>query len=406
MKKIIKLSMSLVVLLSLLIGCKEEYMHEPGVLDGSVPSVISDVEVTPLNGGVKITYRIPEDKDVLYVKAVYTNAKGEIKNVKSSMYKNELIILGLNSVTEQTVKLYAYDRSENASKPYQISFTPLTSPVKVIGKSMEITEDFGGARYYWKNENQAPISILLFSKNKRGEMELAETIYTSQSEQKFSIRGYDTIPTIFAAVVRDRYDNFSDTIYAKTADKKVTPLWEEKLDKKKFKKIILSNDTNWDAWEGDYTNFYDDNTEEPSIIHSNSSVFPQIFSIDLGQVVKLSRMKVYQRQTDGFAYTHGAPKKFTIYGAKELPADGSLEEGSGWIELRDCEIIKPSGLGMGKRTDEDMDAFRAGHEFSFDNAPPLRYFRISFTENWDGASYIGAAEMTLWGTVLETVEED
>ncbi len=406
MKKIIKLSMSLVILLSLLISCKEEYMHEPGFIDDNAPAAITDVEVVPLHGGVLINYKIPKDKDVLYVKAVYTNAKGELKDVKSSIYKNQIVILGLNDVTERTINLYAYDRSENASKPYAVSFTPLTSPVKLIGKSMEITEDFGGARYYWKNEERAPISILLFSKNKRGEMVLAETIYTSQSEQKYSIRGFDTIPTIFAAVIRDRYDNFSDTIYAKTEDKTLKPLWEEKLNKKKFKQLILENDTNWDAWEGDYANFYDDNTEEPSIIHSNSSVFPQIYSIDLGQVVKLSRFKIYQRQKDAFAYTHGAPKKFTVYGAKDLPADGSLEEGSGWIKLRDCEIIKPSGSPGNKKTDEDMDAFRAGHEFSFDDAPPLRYFRIAITENWDGAAYIGAAEMTLWGTIVETVDED
>ncbi len=410
MKKIIKINIIVAVFLSLLTACKEDYTHEPGLVDGNSPAAISDVEVIPLHGGVKITYKIPKDKDVLYVKAVYTNSKGETKDVKSSLYKKEVVILGFDDVAERTVKLYAYDRSENQSAPYEVSFTPLTPPIEVIKQNMKITTDFGGARFAWENKEKAPISILLLAKSDRGEMEVVETVYTSQSEQNYSIRGFDTIPRVFAAVIRDRYDNFSDTIYATTPNKMLKPLWEEEIDKKKFQKLILANDTNWDAWEGDYTNFYDGSLDHPSIIHSSGShPSPQIFSIDLGQVVKLSRLKIYQRSAteEHFAYTHGNPKTYTLYGAKELPkkADGSvedsLEEGKGWIKLRDCESIKPSGSPLGTNTDEDMDHFRAGDEYTFDNAPPLRYFRIAFHKTWDGAGYMTAAEMTLWGTIVK-----
>lgn len=400
MKKIINITALVVLSFFMLTACEEDFDHKPFVSNNNSPKAITDVEVTPLHGGVKLIYNIPNDKEILYVRAEYTNSKGEKKNVKSSAYKNSLTILGYGNVAEQKVNLYTVNRSETLSEPYQISFTPLEPPVNVIKNSMDITTDFGGARYTWINEERTPISILLLSKSDRGDIEVKETVYTSQSEQSFSIRGFDTIPRLFAAVIRDRYDNFSDTIYAKTPNRMLTPLYEEKINKSKFQKLILANDTNWDAWEGDYTHFYDDKID--NFIHSQGNhPAPQIFSIDLGQVIKPSRFKIYQRSLneEHFAYTHGNPKTYVVYGAKELPEGDSLEEGSGWIKLRECESIKPSGSPIGTNTDEDMDHFRAGDEFTFEDAPSIRYFRIAFYKTWDGAGYLAASEFTIWGSV-------
>src|SRR3546814_9614526 len=67
--------------------------------------------------------------------------------------------------------------------------------------------------------------------------------------------------------------------------------------------------------------------------------------------VKLSRFILHQRQNTGFAFSHGNPKKFTVYGAKELPADdGNLDN---WIKLRDCESVKPSVLPIGQMRSEE-----------------------------------------------------
>ncbi|SHJ33177.1 protein of unknown function [Arenibacter nanhaiticus] len=396
MKKIFSL---LFVCLLLVVACEEDYEHTPITIDGEAPAGVENVQFTPVYGGFRITYDLPKDSDLLYVKAVYNNSKGEQVETRSSGYTNKIEILGFGDTEEKTITLIAVDRSENASKPVSFTGNPLTPPVKIIEQNLAITQDFGGAKFHWVNEEKTPISISLFAENDKKELEEVRTIYTSQSETSFSLRGYESVEQKFAAVIRDRYDNFSDTIYPATPNKMIIPLFEERLDKKQFKKLILANDTNWDAWEGDYTNFYDDDMK--SIVHTQGDrPNPQIFSIDLGVVVKLSRFTLYQRLSHGslHAYTHGNPKKYTVYGAKELPADPENLEN--WILLRECESIKPSGLPIGQNTDEDIDHLNAGDEYTFDEAPEIRYFRLAVHETWDGAGYINASEITFWGNII------
>ncbi|GGK47954.1 DUF4959 domain-containing protein [Gramella jeungdoensis] len=397
MKYLIKL---LTVSIVFILCACEENQHEPIFSDKTIPSVIENVIVTPINGGLDIKYDLPNNSDLLYVKAVYTTTKGEEAEVKASSFNNKLQILGFGDTTEKTVRLYSVDRSENTSKPITVSGAPLTPPVTIIQESMEITPDFGGARFTWENALNTPISIELMSTNELGELETIETVYTKQTATKSSLRGYESVPRLFAAVIRDRYDNYSDTIYAKTPDKLVVPLFEQRLDKTAFKKVVLENDDNWDAWEGDYWNFFDD--EMTSIVHTQGDKpRPSIMTVDLGANVTLSRFTVHQRLSHGtiHAFAHGNPKTYKVYGAKELPGmDGNLDD---WILLKDCESIKPSGSPLGTNTDEDIDHLWAGDEYTFDEAIEIRYFRFAVFSTWDGAGYINASEMTFWGNIVE-----
>lgn len=391
---------AIISMILIFVGC-EEHQHGPLITDDSIPSVIKNVVVTPVNGGLTISYDLPNDSDLLYVKAIYTTTKGEEAEVKTSSFGNVIEILGFGDTKERTVKLYSVDRSENNSEPITVKGTPLTPPVFLIQEKMEITADFGGARFTWENDLKTPITIELLTENDlTGNLETVETVYTEQSAARSSLRGYESEPRLFAAVVRDRYDNFSDTIYAKTADKLLTPLFEERIDKTKFKKVILDNDDNWDAWEGDYWNFFDD--EITSIVHTQGDQpRPSILTVDLGATVTLSRFTLFQRASHeaAHAFTHGNPKTYTVYGSKEIPGqDGNLDD---WIKLKDCESIKPSGSPLGTNTDEDIDKFWAGDEFTFEDAIEIRYFRIAIHSTWDGAGYINASEMTFWGNVVD-----
>ncbi|MCK0158033.1 DUF4959 domain-containing protein [Cellulophaga sp. F20128] len=398
MKHLIKLIIVPVVLV--LFAC-EEYQHGPLATDSSIPSIIENVSITPINGGLSIDYDLPSDSDLLYVKAIYTNSKGVEAEVKTSAFNNKIEILGFSDTSERTVKLYSVDRSRNNSEPVTVSGSPLTPPVFMVQETMAITSDFGGARFTWENELNTPITIELMTTNPvTGRLETVETVYTEQSATRSSIRGYESVPRLFAAVIRDRYDNFSDTIYAPTPDKLLTPLFEQRLDKSKFEKVVLDNDDNWDAWEGDYWNLFDDDIM--SIVHTQGDKpRPSILTVDLGANVTLSRFNVLQRQTAGvgFAYTHGNPKTYNVYGAKELPGqDGNLDD---WILLKECESIKPSGSPIGTNTDEDVDHFEAGDEYTFDEAVEIRYFRFAVYSTWDGAGYIDFSEMTFWGNIVE-----
>jgi len=394
-----KMKLILIPVLLLFFAC-EQHEHKPILSDALNPKKVENLEYTSINGGFDITYDLPSDKDLLYVKAVYTTSKGVEAEVKTSAFNNKIQILGFGDTNEKTVKIYTVDRSENISDFVSFTAAPLIPPVSIIQETMKITADFGGARFTWENDLTTPIAISLLAKNEQGELEVVKTQYTEQKAFKVSLRGYESVPTLFAAVIRDRYDNFSDTIYASTSDKLLVPLFEERLDKTIFAKVILANDDNWDAWEGDYWNLFDDDIK--SIVHTQGDhPRPSILTVDLGKNVTLSRFTVFQRASHGtaHAYTHGNPKIYTVYGSKELPGqDGNLDD---WIKLRDCESIKPSGLPIGQNTDEDIDHFWAGDEYTFDEAIEIRYFRFVMHETWDGSGYIDFSEMTFWGNILD-----
>ena len=394
MKKF-KLLVLPLAILTVLFAC-EEHEHVPLSSDGTNPSPPENIILTPTNGGFDISYDLPVDNDLLFVKAVYTNSKGEEAEVKTSRFDNKIKILGFGDTSEKTIRLYAGDRSENLSDPISIKGSPLTPPVYLIQETMEIKEDFGGAEFSWVNELKTPVAIELLSKDDNGKMVIIKTQYTEAKTLSTSIRGYESVPTLFAAVIRDRYDNFSDTIYAKTADKSPTPLFEERIDKTKFVKIILDNDNNWNAYEGKYEHLYDDDLQ--TIVHTQGGeAFPQTFSVDLGQNVILSRIVVNMRP--GWLYDHGGPKKYNVYGVKDLPGtDGNFDD---WVLLKKCESIKPSGLPIGTNTDEDVAHYEAGDEFTFDEPTEIRYFRFSVTETWDSATYVDFSEITFFGSIVD-----
>ena len=68
-------------------NCAGDYEAEPrGTNDGKAPAPITNISVKNVNGGAIIKYTPSDDVDLLYVKAIFTNTRGEQQEVKSSMY--------------------------------------------------------------------------------------------------------------------------------------------------------------------------------------------------------------------------------------------------------------------------------------------------------------------------------
>ena len=392
MKKIL----GLLMVCSLIVVCEDDYEHNPITETDVKPNTVSNVKVVPIRGGFDISYDLPTNKDVLYVKAVYSNSKGEEVEVKSSVYTDKMQILGFGNTEKRTVSLYTVNRSNKISESVSFSESPLTPPITLIQNKMTISQDFGGANFKWTNEEKKPVIVMLLAEGKDKRLKVVETIYSSQSEANFLLRGREPTPQKFAALIRDRYDNFSDTIYPVSANKLITPLLEERLDKKLFKEIFLPGDSTWDNYGKSYSNFYDDNIDT-SINGKGRVPLPHIYSLDLGVTVKLSRFILFQRNKYNNSYKYGNFKRYKVYGVKELPEDsGNLDN---WIFLRECETgARPSGRSY--NTDEDKATAKKGHEFTFDNAPEIRYFRLVVTETFSGSTYTQAAEITLWGDVV------
>lgn len=386
--------------LALLIGCEENIL-KPISEDGVAPGKVQVVQVTPLHGGFEVEYTLPDDKDLLYVKAEYELVGGVTGRVKVSYFDNKLTVLGFGDTNERTVKLYAIDRSENQSEPVEFKAAPLAPPVSLIHDSLRISSDFGGAKFTWINRTAAPISIEIFTEDTlTHDLVKVNTVYTSQVESKFSLRNMKSVPTKFAAVIRDRWDNVSDTIYPEGGV--LTPLFEEKLDKTKMRKIVLASDTKWDAWGFRYENLYDDDFNSTSHTQGDHP-WPQIFTIDLGVKVTMSRFRVYMRGPENrdWFYGHGNPKKYDVYGAAVMPANP--DDLTQWQRLRPvCISTKPSGLAQ--NTDEDIQHGLNGDEYDFDQTEypsEIRYFRLVVWETWDGAGYVDFNELSWWGNVKE-----
>lgn len=86
--------------------------------DTTPPDVLTVVSVTPTNGGGIITYDLPNDNDVLYVRAVYTNTNGVEVSRASSSYNNHIEVSGLNQTTPLTITLYVVDENYNQSRVF------------------------------------------------------------------------------------------------------------------------------------------------------------------------------------------------------------------------------------------------------------------------------------------------
>lgn len=376
--------------------CKEDSMSP--LNKDHAPGPVTDVKVENISGGAKITYSRPKDNDLLYVKAVYAIRPGVEREVKASYYQNSLTIDGFPDTLDYPVKLYAVSRGENSSTPVTISIKPLTPPVKQVFEQLKILATFGGVRVTFVNKAEADIVISVLAADSTNDLVPAETFYTKRKEGTFAARGFNTTKRTFAAFVRDRWNNHSDTLYAELA-----PIFEQKLEKTKFKEVDLPTDTYSGHISSKISYLWDDKLGNAgtSIFHTKpGSGLPQWFTMDMGVTATLSRFKLHHRDgtsTDG-PYTGGDPKIYEIWGSNNPSSDGSWDS---WTLLSSCESVKPSGTPEGTVTTEDKQfATVDGEDFDFPpDIPPVRYLRFKTIKVWGVLDHMYIAELTFWGNV-------
>ena len=89
---------------ALLVACNEDFIGQYPV-DNVAPASVSDVRVENLPGSAMISYSLPNETDLLYVKAVYTDSHGVKTEVKSSVFKDNVVLKGFGRSKKQTVQL-------------------------------------------------------------------------------------------------------------------------------------------------------------------------------------------------------------------------------------------------------------------------------------------------------------
>ena len=214
---------SLILLMTIAWSCEnvKEYTDPK---DNIPPGKVTDVEVENLHGGAMITYTLPQDKDLLGVKAVYSlREDGKEYEVYSSAYRDTIILAGFPDTNEHVVNLYAIDQSRNVSEPVPVTIKPLTPPVDIIRQSFKVQEAFGGIYCSWENIMNENIAISLYV-DSIGELILDDTYFSSASDGRYSFRGFPSKEYSFRIEIRDRWLN-----YAAPLDTVLTPIFEEQI---------------------------------------------------------------------------------------------------------------------------------------------------------------------------------
>ncbi|GAB6119747.1 DUF5000 domain-containing lipoprotein [Dysgonomonas termitidis] len=393
-----KLYILILFVISVLVtGCSEE-QNEPLENSKVPPGNITNIQIENQHGKVKLTYTLPKDQDLLYVKAVYTLESGVVREIKSSYYQNTMILDGFIQTSEHEIKVSAVNRSEVESEPVIVKVNPLENPMWEMLRSMKVEGDFSGIKITVDNPYKEAVSIELIKKDSLGNWNpFLPYIYSSSPQIRYITRGLDPVPQEFGLTIRDRFRNYTDTLYTI-----VTPLYEEHLAKNLFREMKLPGDADIQTVTDGMRSMWDGNSDYKNwnrmlTVTANTNI--QWITFDTGQLAKLSRIKIqnYGEEVGGgyqFFY-RGQLRHFEIWGSANPNPDGSWDS---WTKLGTFECKKPSGLPYGQNSASDFEAGVAGFEYEISSdAPKVRYLRIKSLENWTGTTWFEILEVDVFG---------
>jgi hypothetical protein len=381
----------------LLQSCGGDVEHGPlGQGNESAPGPVKNVTVENTPGGAILTYELPGNVDLQYVKAVYT-LNGIQREAIASAYVNRVKVEGFGDVNEHEVELYTINRMGISSVPVKQTVHPLTPPVLQVLQTLQAEVDFGGFVISFENSNKADIAIYALKRDTiDGNFVDHGALYTSMDKGIFTVRNLPNKPNDFGMYVVDRWNNSSDTVFFS-----LTPWKEDELDKALFRNISVQGDVGWNFYAGSPAKAFDNVVGSTNFAHTNYPVeFPHRYTMDLGVSVKLSRFKFWQRPGDDVLFQHGAPKVYNVYGRADNPGNGSSDVLEGWTLLMTCYSFKPSGLPLGQNSSEDEEYNALGEEFSFPrDILPIRYLRFEMLESWSGMLCSVISEVSFWGDI-------
>ncbi|SEW36049.1 protein of unknown function [Chitinophaga sp. YR573] len=398
--RLIKLSY-ITLLLIVVAACKRDELNKPIVTNTNPPGLISGISVVNLNGKATLTYTLPADEDLSYVKAVYETSPGQTREVKASHYVNTLTVDGFGDTLAHTIKLYSVNSSEVSSGAVTATVDPLTPAVDLALRSLQVVATFGGFNLTCNNptlENLAIIPLV----DSAGKGQWIQTVgmdnvYSNSPVITSAVRGQPAVERTYAFVVRDRWLNFSDTLFVK-----LTPIFEQLLPKSDWSNYVLPNDATIlnNGGRTDVPYIYDGNFHPgwPQCLFTvEQAGSSQMVTLDLGKAHILSRMQVnpYLEVGNNY-YVRGNVKDFEIWASNSPDLSGSLDPS--WTKLTTCHVMKPSGSAYATETTADQTLAYNGWQFDFPAGQiAYRYIRIRSLSNWQGSYFINIAEFTLWG---------
>jgi hypothetical protein len=380
----------LALLSCVLSGCKEEPVLQQPV-DSVAPGPVSNVTVTNIPGGALLNYTLPDDEDLLFVKAGYSRKAGEIVESRSSIYGDTLRVEGFGDTIPREVNLIAVDRSRNESAAIPVTVSPMKPYVTTIGGTLDLVSDFGGVHAYWDNRTRAEVSVTILQENSNMEYVPIETFYSSMANGSGAIRGMDTVPGKFGLFVQDHWENRSEVKYFE-----LTPIYETLFDRTKFRDVCTSDEDVHYGGGWVLSNIWDGTTSADQGYSSKggTGIWPQSVTIDLGVLGQVSRIRLYQRMGN-YTFAEGNPRLFEVWGSETLDPSGNWDS---WTKLMDCESIKPSGLPLGQNSNEDVAVATNGEDFiNSPMNPKVRFIRLKILRTWAGGDNWQTCEIAVYG---------
>lgn len=375
-------------------ACSKVDTNSPLTPSLGTPDNVSNITVKNDSAKAILSYTLPKVQDIAYVKAEYDLASGRTREVKASVYDNQLVLDGFGDTLEHQARIYVVNKAEVASEPVTVTVKPLENPIWGVFRKMKVLPDFAGIRIISQNPTRFNLAIEVL-KDSMGQWFPYNGVYTSTDSINTAIRGMDTLPKKLAFFVRDRFLNHTDTLF-----QTITPYYETAITKSGYREYTLPGDAP-SAWSSNrISNLWDGNIETwPMVNITVDQGKPSVITFDIGRLAQLSRMAIWdypEYLNSGRAFFYGGnPRKFEIWASPNPPLDGSFNN---WTLMATCEEVKPSGLPYGQSTNEDRTAGFAGFNWDLrSDVPKMRYIRIKCNENWAGSYFLALAEVQVYG---------
>ena len=385
-----------------LTNCEEEKINVQYPTDNIAPQQVKNVRVENLPGSVKLTYDLPDEQDLLYVKAEYPVSSGENGEKKVSAFSNTMLIKGFGKSQKLTIQLISVDKSLNESEPVTVEIEPEDSPIYEIFNSMEVFTAFGGFTIEWDNPlNENIIVEILEADSTSGFYNFMDIVHSAQINGTHSVRGLDSTYITVAVFLKDTYDNYTDTLQVS-----LKPYFEERVPLNNMRALPIPPYFELFGAGRDATLMFDDTSSSMYIRAGNPNGYMPWFTIDMGVKSVLSRFVHFHRP--GYEWTLHNMREFEVWGTNSATTAAEHDrlpeewrEDPEWTLLGHFKSVRPSGGTVGEPpTSEDMEFIAAGEEFEFPlGLPAVQFLRFNIISTWSNSTGFQSPRAILYGQV-------
>jgi hypothetical protein len=384
----------LIVTVAWLSSCTKEDDYKRATKNGEIyyPGRADSVSAQGGNGRIQLRIELSSDPLITKVKAFWNNDADSAEMKVTKTNGKDVVNMLINNLNQGTYNFSVYSYTSDNARSVVKNVSGMVygeNYLKTLSnrtiKLMVLSPDGNKVIIDWNGAIAGEKAIELKYLDREG---LAKTLIVPGRTMKTELSDYQdggklTYRSLYLPEV-NAIDEFS------VAHSEVQlPVYEQQLDKSKFKEYILPGDAR-EAYGWKMSNLWNEDYNPNGF--ATTEGMPQWFTFDLGTSASINRFKTWQ--SNDRLYRAENVRKFEVWGSNAPNADGSW---TSWTKLMDGESLKPSGLPGTESNVIDEVYARAGEEFILPaGLPKLRYIRIKVLETWGGAKFITMGELTFW----------